>query len=86
MLGFFKKKETSPAQKQTVVFKLNGLHCTSCSLNIDGALEDTPGVWSATTSYAHSTTRVEFDPMIVGADQLSKVIVELGYSVVTKEL
>lgn len=84
MFSFLKNKK-SEIKKQLVVFKLSGLHCTSCSLNIDGALEDTPGVVSATTSYAHSTTHVEFEAKLVTKEKLSAVIIGLGYSIVAIE-
>ena len=41
-------------------FRLSGMHCTSCAMNIDFALEDM-GVKSAKTSYAKQETEVEFD-------------------------
>lgn len=75
MLNFFKKKS-----KGTVVtYKIDGMHCTSCSMNIDGELEDTKGVISATTSYAKATTRIEFDENLVSKEELIKVVEKLDY-------
>lgn len=76
-LPFFSKKPTGTL----ITFQLDGLHCTSCSLNIDGALEDTPGVLSATTTYRTQQTKVEYDPTLVSVKQLKQTIEELGYSV-----
>ena len=53
MFNLFKKAHSG----QEVVLKIDGMHCTSCSLSIDGELEDLPGVISASTSYAKSITR-----------------------------
>lgn len=77
MFNFFKKKP----QGSTVTFKINGMHCTSCSMNIDGELEDTEGVISATTSYAKATTVVEFDESLVTEEKLKSVIEGLEYKV-----
>lgn len=78
MFDFIKKK----SQGQTVTFKIEGMHCTSCAMNIDGELEDTEGVTTAETSYAQSKTKVTFDPSKVTEDKLKKVIESLDYSVV----
>jgi copper chaperone CopZ len=79
MLNIFKKK---PKGEQTV-FKIKGMHCTSCAMNIDGALEDTEGVFSSKTSYAQSKVEIEYDKSKVSLKQLSKVIEDQGYSVVS---
>ncbi len=42
-------------------FKITGMHCTSCAMNIDGELEDTEGVKESSTNYAKQETEVEFD-------------------------
>ncbi|MCD8507749.1 cation transporter [Candidatus Woesebacteria bacterium] len=56
------------------------MHCTSCSMNIDGELEDTPGVVSASTNYARATTKVVFDPQTVTPKKLMQVVEKLGYT------
>lgn len=83
MFGLFSKKTNEKvAGSKTEKIKLSGLHCTSCSLNIDGALEDTSGVLSATTSYAKSETVVTYDPTQIESQKLKAVIVSLGYAIV----
>lgn len=77
MLNIFKKKPKG----KTATFKIDGMHCTSCSMNIDGELEDTEGVISASTSYAKATTTVEYDDTKVSKDQLKRVIEQLNYQV-----
>ena len=42
--------------------KIEGMHCTSCAMNIDFDLEDLDGIKKAKTSYAKSETEIEFDP------------------------
>jgi len=77
MFGLFKKTPTG----ETVTFKIDGMHCTSCSMNIDGALEDTEGVLRAETSYAKAITNVIFDTKKVSEDKLKAVIESLEYTV-----
>ena len=63
-----------------VTFKISGMHCTSCSMNIDGALEDLDGVLEAKTNYASSTTQVQFDPQKTKVTVMIAEIKKLGYS------
>jgi Cu+-exporting ATPase len=64
-----------------VIFKIIDMHCTSCSITIDGDLEDTAGVKSARTSYAKALTEVEFDPAAITEKQLREIIRKTGYTV-----
>ncbi len=41
--------------------KVSGMHCASCAANIDHALEELEGIKKASTSYARSRTKLEFD-------------------------
>jgi copper chaperone CopZ len=79
MFNIFKKKK--PAG-ETATFKISGMHCTSCSMNIDGELEDTNGVVSADTSYADAKTKVVFDSKQISQVEIKKVIEGTGYEVV----
>jgi len=64
---------------ETVTLHLSGLHCTSCALNIDMALEDLPSVKSSSTSYAKSETKISFDPSKTNLTQIKNTITKLGY-------
>lgn len=77
MLKFLQKKPTG----QEIVFKIDGMHCVACSMNIDGALEDSEGVIGAETSYAKGETRVNYDGNKVKVEKLKQVIEGLGYKV-----
>lgn len=77
MFSLFKKKPSGT----TTTFKISGMHCTSCSMNIDGELEDIPGVISSTTSYATSKSKVEFDASKVSTQEIKATIQKLGYEV-----
>lgn len=60
-------------------FKIDGMHCTSCALNIDMDLEDLAGVKQSKTSYAKQETEVEFDEEQVDEEKVLQVITSLGY-------
>lgn len=65
--------------------KIIGMHCTSCTMNIDGNLEDMEGVRSAKTSYARQECEVEFEERIVRIEQIVKTIENTGYKVSLKD-
>ena len=77
MFGLGKNK----IQGKKINFKIEGMHCTGWAMNIDGELEETPGVIEATTSFAKATTTITFDPNKVNKPQLLKAIKTAGYDV-----
>jgi copper chaperone CopZ len=77
MFGLLKKK-TKPAGKE-VTFRVEGMHCVACAMNIDGELEEMPGVVEAETTYAKGKTRVLYDPAKVKVGELEKAVKRVGY-------
>ena len=68
---------------KSLKLKIIGMHCTSCSMNIDFDLEDLSGVKKAQTSYAREECIVEFDEKKVKIESLFKTIEKTGYSAKT---
>lgn len=64
------------------VFKISGMHCISCAMNIDGELEDKEGVKSANTSYAKQECEVNFDEGKVTVEEIIKIVKKIGYQVI----
>lgn len=62
------------------VFKISGMHCSSCAMDIDGALEDKDGVLESRTSYVKSETEVKFDPSKINESEIKKLISSTGYA------
>ena len=62
------------------IFKIDGMHCSSCALSIDMDLEDLEGVVSAKTSYAKQLVEIEFDEEKIVVEKITEVIEKLGYS------
>lgn len=81
MFSFFRRQKPD-SNLSSLTLKITGMHCSSCSLNIDGELEDLEGVISADTSYAKSLTKVTFDPSKVTPDKIKQVIEALDYTIV----
>lgn len=64
------------------IFKITGMHCTACALNIDLDLEEVPGVKNSKTNYAKQITEVEYDDSKISSGLLKSTIAKTGYSVV----
>lgn len=62
-------------------FKITGMHCTSCAMNIEGELEDLRGIIKATVNFPKQITQVEYDETLVTAQQIISTIEKLGYQV-----
>lgn len=63
-----------------IKLKIDGMHCASCSMNIDGELEDTEGVKNSNTNYAKHHTEVEFDEEKIDGSKIIEVIKSVGYT------
>ncbi len=61
-------------------FQIQSMHCVGCAMTVDGALEDLPGVKSATTNYARQTAEVEYDEQKVTEAQIINAVREVGYT------
>lgn len=66
-------------------FQIKGMHCVGCAMTIDGALEDLPGVKSASTSYAKQVVDVSYDDKQVTEQQMIEAVRKVGYEVVKRE-
>lgn len=63
------------------VYKVSGMHCSSCAMTIEWDLEDA-GV-KAKCNYAKATLEVEFEPEKVSEDKIKQVIRKAGYQLGT---
>jgi copper chaperone CopZ len=63
----------------THTFRVEGMHCGSCALLIDDALEDLPGVRSTRTAVKQGISTVELDSSQNSPQDVIAAIEELGY-------
>lgn len=63
----------------TIKLKIEGMHCASCAMDIDGELEDTEGIENSNTSYAKSVAEVSFDPVKITKDKILGIVEKIGY-------
>lgn len=65
---------------KTIKLKIDGMHCSSCAMMIDGDLEDVGGVKKASTKFAKSETEVEFDEGEVDIQKILETVKSSGYT------
>lgn len=62
-------------------YNVCGLHCTSCSLVIEGELEDI-GV-QASCDFAKEILEVEYNEEIISEEAISRAVVSAGYTIIS---
>lgn len=60
-------------------FQIQGMHCIGCAMTVDGAIEDLPGVKTASTNYTRQIVDVEFDEKKTDAAQIVNAVQQAGY-------
>ncbi len=63
----------------TVIFRLEGMHCTGCAETIRTLLERTAGVRKAIVSFDQGEARILYDPQATSEAQLVAAIGKAGY-------
>lgn len=61
------------------IYKVSGMHCSSCALTIEWDLEDA-GV-KAKCSYAQALLEVEYEPQKTSEEEIKKVVEKSGYKI-----
>jgi copper chaperone CopZ len=64
---------------KTIKLKLQGMHCTSCAVDIDLSLEDIQGIISSDTSYPKSEITVTYNSQEIQLQEIQQEIEKLGY-------
>lgn len=64
---------------ETLTFSVSGMHCASCGLLIDDALEDLSGVDRSETDSRRGRTVVRADTAVVGVEAIVATIAAAGY-------
>ncbi|MDD5432559.1 MAG: heavy metal translocating P-type ATPase [Candidatus Omnitrophica bacterium] len=64
---------------ERLVLNISGMHCASCALNIEEALENAEGVVSAQVNFALNKAYIEFEPEKLKAEKIISIISSSGY-------
>ncbi len=75
-----------PEQKRRAELKISGMHCASCALNVERALQGRDDVYDARVNLANETAVVEYDPAKATLADLERTVTNAGYEVVRNEV
>jgi Cu+-exporting ATPase len=70
----------------TLRIPIKNMHCNSCSIRIERALQMTPGIIHAWASLGTNAVDVEYDPETVNFDAIRQAIEQAGYHVAEPKL
>ncbi|XP_061632750.1 copper-transporting ATPase 2 isoform X4 [Phyllopteryx taeniolatus] len=59
---------------------ITGMTCTSCTHNIESKLSSTKGIVGASVALGTKTANIQFDPDVLGARDIIKIIQSLGFN------
>ncbi|XP_056226126.1 copper-transporting ATPase 2 isoform X1 [Seriola aureovittata] len=79
-LGFGAKLiEDNAATHGKLDLSIKGMTCASCVHNIESKLTTTKGILGASVALATQKAQIQFDPEVLGARDIIKIIQSLGY-------
>ena len=64
-------------------YPIEGMHCVGCTIAVEGAIEDVPGVKSVSANYARQYADVEYDESRVNAEDIAGAVELAGYIMAT---
>ena len=64
-----------------IIAKIDKMHCSSCSIRIDGDLEELDGILKSETSYIKAVSNIMYDETKLDESQIKKTIKDAGYEV-----
>jgi Cu+-exporting ATPase len=70
--------------KNKISLRITGMHCSSCAVSIERALNKLPSV-KANVNFAIEKAFIEFDPSKVDLEKIKETIRDVGYDVLEEE-
>jgi copper chaperone CopZ len=61
------------------VFRLDGMHCSNCSMAVESIEDDLPGIKKISASYQKGNMIVEYDESLVTEIQIINAVEKHGY-------
>ncbi|KAF0091249.1 MAG: Cu2+-exporting ATPase [Fusobacteria bacterium] len=77
----FKIQEESTVLK----LKIEGMHCASCSANIEKTLKETEGVLQCVVNLTTETAKVVYNSKVISASSIIKIISSLGFTAIVTD-
>ncbi|XP_009870710.1 PREDICTED: copper-transporting ATPase 1 [Apaloderma vittatum] len=68
------KENSNVNDAKTVVFRIEGMHCNSCVLNIQSAVSALPSVTSVVVSLEKKSAVIDYNPDLINVDVLRRAV------------
>jgi Cu+-exporting ATPase len=66
-------------------FRVTGMSCASCVVNIESVLADLPGVDRVDVGFGTERATVDYNPTVIGAAELQAAVADAGYRLVPRQ-
>lgn len=63
-----------------ITFHIPDMHCSSCSMRLEGIEDELEGIKKIKASYLKQTLDIEFDEQKVTAERIRRAVIALGYT------
>ncbi|XP_059338716.1 copper-transporting ATPase 1 isoform X3 [Ammospiza nelsoni] len=68
------RENSSGTGSKTVVFRVEGMHCNSCVLNIQSTVSALPAVTSVVVSLENKSAAINYNPSLISIEKLRKAV------------
>ncbi|NWT20367.1 ATP7A ATPase, partial [Vireo altiloquus] len=68
------REDCSGTGTKTVVFRVEGMHCNSCVLNIQSTVSALPAVTSVVVSLENKSATINYNPSLISIEELRKAV------------
>ncbi|NXH37956.1 ATP7A ATPase, partial [Dicaeum eximium] len=68
------RENPSGTGTKTIVFRVEGMHCSSCVLNIQSTVSALPAVTSVVVSLENKSAAINYNPSLISIEQLRKAV------------
>ncbi|AGB17697.1 heavy metal translocating P-type ATPase [Halovivax ruber XH-70] len=75
----------APPGTERAFFQIEGMHCSTCEVFIEGTGAEADGVADVAASYVSETVRVDYDPDETDPDAVAEDLTGLGYTAYHRE-
>ena len=79
------RSQKESQERQKLYLEITDLWCPSCAQVIRWVIQQDRGVHSCVVDYATDLAAIEYDPLVIGKDQIKQRILSLGYTPVSFE-
>ena len=78
---FWSEEPSQAPGHRRIRARIGGLHCSLCTGTIERALGKRPGVDKVAVSLTHEQALIEYNPAVIGAEDLLRMLKDIGYTI-----